>query len=113
LGDERAANFPLVACDGAEWIRAVVSQRASAALICLDTFHLIGWATKALDEVRRAEWNTLCRRNGGAAATKEFKGLRWMLMRNWENLSPKQKGTIRDLDRANKRSSRGWQLKEE
>ena len=62
--------------------------------------------------MRRAEWNTL-RRNGGAAAAKEFKGLRWMLMRNWENLSPKQKGMIRDLERANKRSFRGWQLKEE
>ena len=34
-------------------------------------------------------------------------------MRNWENLTPKQKGTIRDLERANKRSFRGWQLKEE
>jgi transposase len=70
------------------------------------------WATPALDDVRRAEWNTL-RRNDGAAAAKEFKGLRWMLMRNWENLSPKQKGTIRDLERANKRSFRRWQLKEE
>ncbi len=112
LGDERAAQLQFVTCDGAEWIRAVVAQRAEGALICLDTFHLIGWATKALDDVRRAEWNTL-RRNGGAAAAKEFKGLRWMLMRNWENLSPKQKGTIRDLERANKRSFRGWQLKEE
>ena len=28
-----------------------------------------------------------------------------MLMRNWENLSPEQKGTIRDLERANKPAS--------
>lgn len=80
--------------------------------MCLDTFHLIGWATAALDEVRREEWNKL-RRNGGAEAAKEFKGLHWMLMRNWENLSSKQKGTIRDLERANKRAFRAWQLKEE
>jgi transposase len=112
LGDERAKNLQFVTSDGAEWIRAVVAQRAKSALICLDTFHLIGWATKALDDVRRSEWNTL-RRNGGAGAAKEFKGLRWMLLRNWENLSPKQKGTIRDLERANRRSFRGWQLKEE
>src|SRR5271167_4324917 len=70
------------------------------------------WATEALDEVRREEWNRL-RRTGGARAAKEFKGLRWMLLRNWENLSPRQKGTIRDLERANKRSFRAWQLKEE
>jgi transposase len=101
-----------VTCDGAEWIRTVITERAQQAIVCLDTFHLIGWATAALDEVRREEWNTL-RRNGGAHAAKEFKGLRWMLLRNWENLSSKQKGTIRDLERANKRAFRAWQLKEE
>jgi hypothetical protein len=36
-----------------------------------------------------------------------------MLLRNWENLEPGQKGVIRDLERANKRTFRGWQLKEE
>jgi transposase len=112
LGAERAEKLQFVTCDGAEWIRAVVAERAPEATICLDTFHLIGWATKALDDVRREEWNKL-RRNGGAGAAKEFKGLRWMLLRNWENLSSKQKGTIRDLERANKRAFRGWQLKEE
>jgi transposase len=112
LGDERAEALQFVTCDGAEWIRAVVAERAPDALICLDTFHLIGWATKALDDVRREEWNKL-RRGGGAGTAKEFKGLRWMLLRNWENLSSKQKGVIRDLERANKRAFRGWQLKEE
>lgn len=96
-------------CDGAEWIRSVIAEQAPGAVVCLDTFHLIGWATTALDEVRREEWNTL-RRNGGAQAAKEFKGLRWMLLRNWENLSSKQKGVIRDLERANQRAFRGWQL---
>jgi transposase len=112
LGTERAEKLQFVTCDGAEWIRGVVAERAPEATICLDTFHLIGWATKALDDVRREEWNRL-RRNGGAGAAKEFKGLRWMLLRNWENLSAQQKGTIRDLERANKRAFRGWQLKEE
>jgi transposase len=112
LGTERAEKLQFVTCDGAEWIRSVVAERAPEATICLDTFHLIGWATKALDDVRREEWNRL-RRNGGAGAAKEFKGLRWMLLRNWENLSAQQKGTIRDLERANKRAFRGWQLKEE
>jgi transposase len=112
LGDERAGQLQFVTCDGAEWIRTVVAERAEGALVCLDTFHLIGWATKALDEVRREGWNHL-RRTGGAQAAKEFKGLRWMLLRNWENLSPKQKGTIRDLEGVNKRIFRAWQLKEE
>ena len=49
----------------------------------------IGWATDALDHVRRQEWNHL-RRTGGAKTAKEFKGLRWMLLRNWENLTSAQ-----------------------
>ena len=112
LGDERAEKLQFMTCDGAEWIRTVLAERAPEATVCLDTFHLIGWATDALDEVRREEWNRL-RRNGGAAAAKEYKGLRWVLLRNWENLSAKQKGTIRDLEAANRRTFRGWQLKEE
>jgi len=36
-----------------------------------------------------------------------------MLLRNWENLTSAQKGVIRDLERANKRAFRAWQLKEE
>jgi transposase len=35
------------------------------------------------------------------------------LLRNWENLSPAEKGVIRDLEKANKRAFRAWQLKEE
>jgi transposase len=97
--------------DGAEWIRGVVAERAPEATVCLDTFHLIGWATNALD-VRRQEWNRL-QRNGGASAAKEFTSLRWLLLRNWENLSSQQKGTIRDLERANKRALWEWQFKEE
>jgi transposase len=112
LGEERAGALEFVTCDGAEWIRTVVTERAKDATLCLDTFHLIGWATSALDEVRREEWNHL-RRTGGATAAKEFKGLRWMLLRNWENLTSAQKGTIRDLERANRRAFRAWQLKEE
>jgi transposase len=112
LGDERAQGLEFVTCDGAEWIRTVVAARAKGATICLDTFHLIGWATDALDEVRREEWNRL-RGTGGAKTAKEFKGLRWMLLRNWENLTSAQKGTIRDLERADRRAFRAWQLKEE
>ena len=112
LGPERAAALGFVTADGAEWIRLVVADRAPDAIVCIDTFHVVGWATTALDVVRREEWNGL-RRNGGAKAAKEFKGLRFLLLRNWENLSGKQKSVIRDLERANQRMFRAWQLKEE
>ena len=109
---ERATDLRFVTADGAEWIRLVVADRAPDAIVCLDTFHVVGWATTALDEVRRQEWNRL-RASGGATAAKALKGLRWLLLRNWENLSGRQKGVIRSLDRSNRRLLRAWQLKEE
>ena len=112
LSTERAAGLQFVTADGATWIRDVVAARAPDAIVCLDTFHVIAWATDALDEVRRGEWNQL-RRSGGAAAAKTLKGLRFLLLRNWENLTGAQRATIRALDGSNRRLLRGWQLKEE
>jgi transposase len=112
LGAERAARLRFVSCDGAEWIRTVVADEAPDAIVTLDPFHLVQWANDALDEVRRSEWNVL-RNKGQAKAAKEFKGLRWLLLRNWENLRGDQRGVIRDLARANQRTFRAWQLKEE
>jgi len=41
LGEERAGHLQFVTCDGAEWIRTVVADRAPEALVCLDTL----WST--------------------------------------------------------------------
>jgi transposase len=112
LGPERSAGLRFVSADGAEWIRAVVAARAPDAIVCIDTFHVVGWATEALDAVRRAEWNRM-RDEGRTNTAKEFKGLRWVLLRNWENLSGRQRGLIRQLEGANRRMYRAWQLKEE
>ncbi len=109
---ERAADLEFVTADGAEWIRLVVTERAPEAIVCIDTFHVIGWATDTVDQVRRVEWNKL-RASNDADAAKAFKGLRWVLLRNWENLRSKQKSVIRSLEKANRRMFRAWQLKEE
>ena len=93
----RAENLAFVTADGAVWIRDVVAVRAPNAIVCLDTFHVIGWATDALDQVRRAEWNTL-RQAGTARAAKEFKGLRFLLRRNWEDLTMSQREVLWSLE---------------
>lgn len=112
LGEERAAALEIVTCDGASWIHDVVKVKAPNAQICLDTFHVISWVTKGLDEVRRDEWNRL-RREGKSDAAKALKGTRWLLLRNWANLKPGQKGALRDLHAANQRLGRAWELKED
>ncbi|HKN49010.1 MAG TPA: ISL3 family transposase [Actinomycetota bacterium] len=112
LGEQRSAALQFVTADGADWIHDVVALRAENAIVCLDTFHVVGWATKAVDDVRREEWNAL-RRSGTADAAKGVKGLRWLLLRNWENLSRSQRSEIRALEAANRRIHRAWRLKEE
>lgn len=67
------------------------------------------WATKALDEVRRQLWRSL----KGSKAAKAVKGLRWVLLRSWDNLTVAQRDTIRELETSNRRLFRAWQLKEE
>ncbi|CAN5832548.1 hypothetical protein BH24ACT8_BH24ACT8_05190 [soil metagenome] len=57
LGDERCAQITHVSADGAHWIRTVVEQRCENAVRCADPFHVVRWATDALDEVRRKAWN--------------------------------------------------------
>lgn len=111
LGD-RADQLQFVTADGATWITDVVAERAPDAVVCLDSFHVVGWATTALDEVRREEWNKL-RRAGRAKAAKQFKGLRFLLRRNWVNLTMGQRETIWALEGANRRTFRAFQLKEE
>ena len=53
LGPARSALLKHVSADGAEWIHSVVAERAPQAAICLDPYHVVAWATKALDKIRR------------------------------------------------------------
>ena len=56
LGEGRTAELTHVSADGAEWIAGPVRERAPQAVLCADPFHVVGWATEALDEVRRGVW---------------------------------------------------------
>ncbi len=56
LGPGRAAELSHVSADGADWIVGVVADRAPQAVLCADPFHVVSWATGALDEVRREVW---------------------------------------------------------
>ncbi len=48
-----------VSADGAEWIHSPVRAKAPQAVLCLAAFHVVAWATAALDAVRRDVWNDL------------------------------------------------------
>lgn len=111
LGPERTAQLELVSADGAPWIDDVVRERAPQAVRCMDTFHVVQWATAALDKVRRQVWNDL-RRGGAAGAASHLKGARWALWKNPENLTCQQKRTLAWVQGVNAPLYRAYLLKE-
>ncbi len=53
LGPDRCELITHVSADMADWIADVVAERCVNAVRCADAFHVVVWATEALDEVRR------------------------------------------------------------
>ena len=131
LGAERAAQITHVSADGADWISDVVAERCPGAIRCADPFHVVDWATEALDaEVRRQAWNDAralartepkCGRGRpgkntaprpGHERARKLKGARYALWKNPENLTDRQQRQA-GLDRQDRsRLYRAYLLKE-
>jgi transposase len=112
LGPERCAQITHVSSDGAEWILIPVEQQCPKATICLDPFHIVTWATNALDQVRKAIWND-ARRSGRQVAAVHVKGSRWALLRNPEHLTANQAATLAQVAKLNSPLYRAYLLKEQ
>ncbi|MGH3736632.1 MAG: transposase [Micromonosporaceae bacterium] len=100
LGAERAAALTHVSADGAEFIHTVIAARAPHAMLCLDAFHVVAWATKALDEVRRGLAAEL-RRGGRTEEASTIKNTRWALLKNPRSLSTAQRTTLAGIQATN------------
>jgi transposase len=112
LGKEGRAAIQLVSADAASWIGNVVREQCPDAILCIDPFHVVAWATKALDEVRRAMWNEL-RERGDTERAQSMKGSRWALVKNPEDLTRKQKNKLRAIESDNKVLYTSYLLKEQ
>jgi transposase len=118
LGAERAGRITHVSADGADWIAAVVAERCPAAVLCADPFHVVGWATDALDEVRRQAWNeargAVARRRAGRATgeAKALKRARWALWKNPQNLTEHQLAKLAWIAKTSPKLYRAYLLKE-
>jgi len=112
LGPDRCAQIDLVSADGADWIFHAVQDHCPAARICLDPFHVVAWAGKALDDVRRRMWNTL-RRAGDKAAATLVKDARFAIWKNPDNLTDAQQLRLAEIAQVNKPLYRAYLLKEQ
>jgi len=111
LGPERCAALTHVSADAASWIANVVAVRCPQAVRCLDPFHVVAWATQAVDEIRREVWNA-ARRGGQADHARLLKGARWALWKNAETLSERQQRKLAWVQRVNQPLYRAYLLKE-
>ena len=123
LGDERAALITHVSADMAGWIARVVGRRAPNAVRCADPFHVVAWATDALDVERRRAWNQASGRrrsdmearsqNRRATGTaRQLRLARHALWKRPENLTSRQHGQLAWIEKTNPRLWRAYLLKE-
>lgn len=112
LGEERAGGVTAVSMDMSAGYAKSVRQEGHApkAVICIDPFHVVQLATKALDTVRRGVWQDM--RKLDEAAAKRFRGARWALLKNPTDLNDEQAATLRKLRRKGGELWRAYTLKE-
>lgn len=106
LGPERCAKLEVVAMDMSKAFRQAVRGYAPNADIIYDRFHVVKLLLTAMDEVRREE----CRRLEGDAR-KALKHTRFALLKNPENLLPRDREKIRRARRGNTRIARAYELR--
>ena len=101
------------------------------AALCIGPFHVVSWATDALDEVRRRAWseaNRIARevpkrhvgrpKNGETESPEkrlagDLKATRYALLKNPQNLTEHQEEQLKFLTTANPRLYRAYLLKED
>jgi transposase len=118
LGPGRCAQITHISADAAPWIANAVALHCPQAVLCADPFHVVAWATDALDELRRQAWNeargAVAQRRAARAKgdAKKLKGARYALWKNPENLTAHQQAKLAWVAKTNPTLHRGYLLKE-
>jgi transposase len=130
VGVERCKLITHVSADAANWIAKAVKANCPNAVLCADAFHVVKWATEALDEVRRQAWNdarTVARGEArrlrgrprrdapprpGHERARALKNARYALWKNPENLTDRQATKLAWITTTDPRLYRAYLLKE-
>ena len=111
LTPEQRASIETVSGDGARWIDACVEQYVPHAKRCADPFHIILWASDALDSVRLRASREL-RKKGNATDAKAIKGSQIALGKDPSELTEKQKSKVKLVSEKTPGLYNAYQLKE-
>ena len=138
LTEEERAKIEVVSGDGAKWISEAVKFWCSPDVLrCTDPFHVVSWATEALDKLRREAWQEANKevkelkkevkpKRGRPAAddverkmyeeakkaARSIKNSRYALGKVPENLTENQVAKLELIEAENHMLFRAYQLKE-
>ena len=110
LGD-RKATIRAVSIDMSGGYEKAIRDNAPAAEVCFDPFHVVRLAQRAVDQVRRDEWNAHERSH--TPKGRWIKGTRWSLLKAPAKQSIGQLALLGEVQQANKALYRAFLLKEE
>lgn len=112
LGPERCRAVEAISADAAPAFVATARRNCPNAVVCMDPFHVVKWATDAVDAIRRAVWNE-ARKSGLEDDSRAIKGTRFALLKNPENLTISQQAALRRVQKVNRPLYRAYLLKEQ
>jgi len=112
LGGARSSQIEAVSMDMGLAFQKSVRDNAPDATICFDPFHVVKVGTDALNTVRRDIWQQL-RTLPDPDFAHKFKGARWALLKNPEDLTDRQAQTLANIRRNAGALWRAYQRKEE
>ena len=109
IGQDLAGKVEFVCSDMWRPYLEMIARHCPQALNILDRFHMVAKLNKALDEVRAGEAHRMLRDGYEPLLKKK----RWCLLKRPENLTDKQRLSLRELLGYNLKSVRAYLLKEE
>ena len=110
LGD-RKRSIRAVSIDMSGGYEKAIRDNVPGAEVCFDPFHVVRLGQRAVDQVRRDEWNAHERSH--TAKGRWIKGTRWSLLKAPEKQSVPQLALLGEVSQANKALYRAFLLKEE
>jgi transposase len=108
---ERKTSIRAVSIDMNGSYEKAIRQSVPDAEVCFDPFHVVQLAGRAVDDVRRAEWNAQGKSQTGHG--RWVKSVRWSLLKAPERQTVGQLAALHEVEHANQRLYRAFLLKEE
>lgn len=135
LSEEQRSCIQAVSGDGARWIDKCIQKYIPHATRCLDNFHVVQWATDAMDSVRIGQWrqaqavlktlkkeldkqkqacevSTRTELKKAEDAARKIKGCKLAIGKAAENLTLNQEKTLQIIETNNPKLHRAYSLKE-